>query len=315
MALSIAAVARAAPCHENPQAQPTTPEPGPVLAHSLLGEPLRTPPLAQQRREQLEVELAVAEANHDADPSNEDAIIWLGRRLSYLHRYDDAIRVYTNGLAIHPDSARLLRHRGHRYLTLRRLQDAESDLARAAELIKDKPDEIEPDGQPNTAGIPTSTLQSNIYYHLGLARYLTADYDGALSAYRDCLRVSRTPDMHVAASYWLYLTLRRVARDDEAAEVLAAISADMPILENHDYHRLLLLFKNERSAEDVMAAAGDVASVSYATTSYGVGVYHLLNARDEQARRHFDLARAGGMWPAFGHLAAEAEVARLTLPP
>ena len=40
---------------------------------------------------------------------------------------------------------------------------------------------IEPDGQPNARNIPTSTLNSNIYYHLGLAQYLKGEFEAALS--------------------------------------------------------------------------------------------------------------------------------------
>ena len=48
-------------------------------------------------------------------------------------------------------------------------------------LVAAKPDEVEPDGAPNARGIPRSTLQSNIWYHLGLAQYLAGDFDGILS--------------------------------------------------------------------------------------------------------------------------------------
>ena len=51
-----------------------------------------------------------------------------------------------------------------------------ADLRRASQLVAGKPDEVEPDGAPNKAGIPRSTLQSNIWYHLGLAQYLRGDF-------------------------------------------------------------------------------------------------------------------------------------------
>jgi hypothetical protein len=57
------------------------------------------------------------------------------------------------------------------------------------------------------------------------------------------MKFSKTPDMVVATSYWLYLTLRRLGREREARRVLEPIRADMEIIENADYHRLLLAFK------------------------------------------------------------------------
>ncbi len=262
----------------------------------------------------MEAELAAAIADHDADPTDEQAIIWLGRRLAYLHRYDEAIKVYTDGLSHHPDSPRLLRHRGHRYITLRNFAAAERDLARAVELVRDAPDEVEPDGQPNAAGIPTSTLQSNIYYHLGLARYLSGDFERALDAYRDCQRVSRiNHDMMVATAYWHYLTLRRLGRNDEATALLAPITPDMKIIENHDYHRLLLMFKGETTPDDIRrASAATPGSVAHATIAYGLAMRHDFAGDATAAVADLRTAISGDMWPAFGHIAAEAELARHT---
>mgnify|MGYP006178114509 CR=1 FL=1 len=51
-----------------------------------------------------------------------------------------------------------------------------ADLERAASLVRGRPDEVEPDGAPNRFNIPTSTLQSNIWYHLGLAYYMRGEF-------------------------------------------------------------------------------------------------------------------------------------------
>src|SRR4029079_14854032 len=118
------------------------------------------------------------------DPSSADAAIWLGRRLAYLGRFPEAIEAFTQGIAIHPADARLYRHRGHRYITTRRFDREVADLTKASQLVAGKQDEVEPDGAPNKAGIPRSTLQSNIWYHLGLAQYLSGDFDAALASYR-----------------------------------------------------------------------------------------------------------------------------------
>ena len=82
----------------------------------------------------------------------------------------------------------------------------------AAALIEGTDDEVEPDGLPNALGIPVSTLHSNIWYHLGLARYLKGDYEGAVQAYGRGLEVSRGPDNVVSTTHWLYMALRRLGR-------------------------------------------------------------------------------------------------------
>ena len=307
--LAAALAACATPPRANlPPSSPAAPSDAPVEATSLLGEPLRRPTLDAATRARLEGDLARARAEHDAAPADADRIVWLGRRLGYLGRHREAVDAFTRGIALHPDDARLLRHRGHRYITLRDFSRAEADLERAAELVRGRPDEVEPDGAPNRFGIPTSTLQSNVWYHLGLARYLQGDFAGALDAYREAMRVSTNDDTRVATSDWLYMTLRRLGRDAEAARVLEPIRRDMRILENEAYHRRLLMYRGELAADSLLAGGADPLTV--ATQGYGVGNWHLYNGDRARAMQVFRRVVAGGSWSAFGYIAAEAELAR-----
>lgn len=280
-----------------------------VEAVSLLGEPLPAPVLPQATRHLYEQRLAEAQRAYDRTPGNADSIIWLGRRTAYLGRYRDAIRIFSDGIAKHPNDPRMYRHRGHRYITLREFDKAIADFDRAASLIRGRPDEIEPDGIPNALNTPTSTLHSNIWYHLGLAHYLKGDFPRALAAYREAMRVSSNPDMLVATSHWLYMTLRRLGRKAEAEAVLAPISRAMPIIENDAYHRLLLLYKGELSPDSLARSGSD--ALTDATAGYGLGNWHWYSGRGDEARRVFRRVVSGGNWASFGHIAAEAELARL----
>lgn len=294
-------------CHDESSRQPeiSSTSQRPTSVTSLLGETLEPVALPAEVQEDFEAKLRAARAEHEADPQDADALIWLGRRLAYLGRYEEAIGVFSQGVRAHPLDARFLRHRGHRFITTRQLERAIDDLERAVDLIAGRPDEIEPDGLPNAAGIPTSTLQSNIFYHLGLARYLEGDFDGAIEAYRECLRVAGNPDMLVATSHWLYMSLRRLGRNEEASLRLEPISPDLEILENHDYHRLLLMYAGLLPADEVWRPADD--ALSNATLGYGVGNWHLYEGRPEQAEEVFNEVLAGESWAAFGYIAAEAE--------
>jgi tetratricopeptide (TPR) repeat protein len=278
---------------------------------SLLGKPLISAAPAEAARERLDANLAAAREQYNKNPNDADAIIWLGRRLAYLGRYRDAIATFTEGIQKHPTDARMYRHRGHRYLTVRELDQATADFSKAAELIAGKPDEIEPDGQPNAKNIPTSTLNTNIFYHLGLAHYLRGEFEPALKAYRECLRFSKNPDMLIATTHWLYMTLRRLDRPGEARQALEPISADMEIIENTSYHRLLMLYKGTEKA-DALASSLAAGSLDAVTIGYGLGNWHLYNGRRDQAMTTFRLIveRNETQWPAFGYLAAEAELAR-----
>ena len=279
-------------------------------AVSLSGKPLVSPPPTGETKTRLEADLAKAQADYDRDPASADAAIWLGRRLAYLGRFRDAIDVYTRGIAQHPGEPRLYRHRGHRYITIRKFDLAIADLRKASQLIAGKKDEIEPDGAPNQAGIPRSTLQSNIWYHLGLAQYLTGDFGAALASYREGIRVSRVnDDMLVATSDWLYMTLRRLKRDAEARQVLEPIREQMDVLENGAYHARLLMYKGLRTPESVLNL-NTADDIQIATQGYGVGNWYLVNGDRAKAREIFEHVVAGKAWTAFGFIAAEADLAR-----
>jgi tetratricopeptide (TPR) repeat protein len=297
--LAVAGCAPADPSHATGQ--------GPE-AISLLGQPLYPPALTPERRAELERELAGARADYERDPASADAILWVGRRLAYLGRYREAIEVFGDGIEKHPEDARMYRHRGHRWITLRRFDDAIRDLDHAARLVAGRPDQVEPDGMPNPYGIPTSTLHTNIWYHLALAHYLKHDFEQALVGWRRCLEAATNDDMRVATADWLYMTYRRLGRDAEAARVLEPFHADMEILENHAYHERLLMYKGEIPVEALLSP--DAADpIQLATYGYGVANWHLYNGDRDQAMALFRRVVAGPAWAAFGHIAAEAELA------
>ncbi|HET7696027.1 MAG TPA: tetratricopeptide repeat protein [Vicinamibacterales bacterium] len=286
-----------------------SPPPG-AEAISLLGKPLVPAPIPAETRRTLEENLKKAEIEHGKNPDDPDATIWLGRRQAYLGRYREAIETYSEGIEKHPDDARLYRHRGHRYLTVREFPKAIADFTRAAALVAGQPDQVEPDGQPNARNIPTSTLQSNIYYHLGLAHYLTGDWARAADAYARCMTVSKNPDMLVATTYWYHLALARQGRMADAARLLQPISADMEIIENASYHRLLRMFKGELTPDALLAPGA--AGLDAVTTRYGIAAWHLAHGRRDAAIPLLRAVVDGApqQWPAFGYIAAEAELSR-----
>ncbi len=165
--LSACAAVFVAPLLASPQPEP--PQPVRPEAVSLAGVPLY-PPEPIPNREQLLRDLQQVQSL--ANTTTPEAIIWMGRRQAYLWRYRDAIETFTKGIARYPNDARMYRHRGHRYITTRQFDSARKDLEKAASLIRGRADEVEPDGAPNPSGQPRSTLQFNIWYHLGLTHFL-----------------------------------------------------------------------------------------------------------------------------------------------
>ena len=105
-------------------------------AVSLLGDTLYPPTQPAEIREGHEQRLAVAQEAYEADRSGADALIWFGRRTAYLGQYREAIGIFTQGIRQHPDDARMYRHRGHRYISVRRFDLAIEDLEHATGLIR-----------------------------------------------------------------------------------------------------------------------------------------------------------------------------------
>ncbi|HVF29718.1 MAG TPA: tetratricopeptide repeat protein, partial [Pyrinomonadaceae bacterium] len=213
---------------------------------------------------------------------------------------------------VHKNDARFLRHRGHRYLTIRCFDDAVRDFEKAAELTKGKPDEIEPDGLPNPKNIPTSTLQSNIWYHLGLAYYLKGDFEKARRAYEEAQKVSTNNDMRVATSYWQYMTLRRLGKKKEGKKVLEPFKGNIEIIENDEYLKLIRLNRGEATPETLLSQiSGDSNTLGSASLGYGIGNYFFYNGEQEKADAIFRKILAGNQWSSFGYIAAEVELANL----
>lgn len=268
------------------------------------------PKLSAEQRRDFQARLAEARADFEKNQSA-DNFIWLGRRTAYLGRYKESIAIYTEAIAKYPKDARLYRHRGHRFITLRCFDDAIKDFQKAAKLVKGKPDEVEPDGLPNARNIPTSTLQSNIWYHLGLAHYLKGDFGSARKAYREAEKVSKNPDMMVATTHWLYMTLRRLGREKEASAALAPITDNLEVIENGDYYQLIKLYQGKLKPSDLLSDPNQTAnSLSNATVGYGVGNWFLYNGRAAEAESIFRQVVLGIQWASFGHIAAAVELTR-----
>ena len=276
-------------------------------ATSLFGKPL-SPPSPIPNQAKLEKDLQ--DAQSVADTSSADAMIWIGRRLGYLWRYQDAIAQFTKGIERYPNDARFYRHRGHRYITVRQFAKAVADFEKAASLIQGKPDEVEPDGAPNPSGVPRSTLQFNIWYHLGLAHYLQGNYQRAYDAYVECMRVSKNDDSVIATADWMWMTLMRLNRKADAARVLDQITPKMDILENASYHRRLLMYKGLEKPEALLDTA-KADDTTIATQGYGVGNYYLVTGDTTKAKEVFQKVISGGGWNAFGYIAAEVDLVRM----
>ncbi len=308
----------AAPSSSGADHARSAPLPAPQARSVLDGRGLRWPLLTAAERATMEAELAQARARHDAEPESEDAIVWLGRRLAYLGRIDEAIAAYSAGLDIRPRSVRLLRHRGHRFITIRDFPAAYDDLLTAARILAEDeiPDEPEPDGRPNAQATLLSTLHGNILYHLGLAAYLKGDIAQAASIWGDAMRrLEMSDESRVSFLYWRYLALRRIDSTLTARDELAALPDPSDLLENHAYARALRFFRGAMTESELLGSARP-GSIDEAVILYALATGALASGERDKGAALLERILASDPWPAFAATAAEADLARLRgLPP
>ncbi|XWN36921.1 MAG: tetratricopeptide repeat protein [Balneola sp.] len=271
---------------------------------SLLGDTLETNSsmLPEALSERID-SLILLERSREAET---EAVIWEARYLGYNGEYRRAVDLLTKRIEQDSKNPALYRHRGHRYISLRAFDLAIKDFEKAVELIKGTEDVIEQDGLPNALNQPTSSLHTNIWYHLGLAYYLTGDFEKAQKAYVECINASTNDDMMTAALYWYYMSLRRDGQDEFAGKIIDPVRSEMNIIENDSYHKLLLVFKGEFDPNTLLDAEGD--ALSNATTGYGIGNWHYINGRKDRAMEIWQSVYDAGNWASFGFIASEAEL-------
>lgn len=273
---------------------------------SLLGDTLYTsPPTEKLISRYQEKKLA-----YEKDPTDIDQIIWYGRFTAYMGNYNEAIKIYSDAIEQYPGEARLYRHRGHRYITVRNFDKAIEDLTIAATLIKGKENSIEPDGMPNKRNIPVSTLHGNIFYHLGLAHYLNRNLGPALSAFKQCLETSNNPDNVVSATHWIYMINKRLGRSSAAENYLRSIHATMDIIENQSYLRACLFYKGEISLDEIQSISSTDAA-SNSALSYAIANWWYYSGYAEKAKELYTEIVGQEDWASFGYIAAENDLAKL----
>ena len=149
-----------------------------------------------------------------------------------------------------------------------------------------------------------------------MAQYRPGYYERQLGNWGECLRWSTKPDTQCAAAHWQAMTLAKLGRFEEIAKLVEPITADLPVVEYHAYHRLCLMYKGELEPERVLASVaapesnGGATAVDFATLGYGVANWLACHGETERARAIFERVAAVENWAAFGRIASEYELAR-----
>ena len=263
---------------------------------TLLGDTLISPLIKEGKS--LD-EFKSAQKIYFNNEDNSESLIWYGRRAAYLGYYQKSIDLYSEGIKKYPDDARFYRHRGHRYISTRQYDKAIKDFRKAIGLIDEKVDQIEPDGLPNKKNIPLTTLNGNIWYHIGLAYYLKNDMNNALKAFSNRSVSHKYDDNIVSSAHWLYMINRRLGDIEGADRIIDKVNSEMDIIENMSYHQSCLFYKGELKESQIVI--DDVALYSLAN-------WYMYEKNDTiNAKKYYQKLLKNGNPYSFAFIAGESD--------
>jgi tetratricopeptide (TPR) repeat protein len=231
--------------------------------------------------------VARAQRDVDADPRSVQKLIALGIAQSGARQMQEAVRTFTRALAIEPANPILYRWRGHRNLSVRNFDQAMADFTR---------------------GYGMDSTVYGILYHLGVLRFVRGDFNAAADAFRRAQPLAPDAGELAGSTDWLWMSLMRAGRASEAAAMLARRPDSLAT--TAAYARRLKLYRGEIGPDQVLTPS-DTGDVDVATLAYGLGNWYLVRGDTTRARAAFERSVASGGWPAFGFIAAEAELRRL----
>ena len=250
----------------------------------------RSPAGVEYRAQSDTGPIARARAALDADPRNVQRVIALGVAQSGARQFREAIETFTRGLAIAPNDAMLYRWRGHRYISVREFDKAQSDLTR---------------------GLQLDSTNYGILFHLGVLRFIQGDFNAASALFTKAQ--PRAPDGGELAGStdWLWMSLSRAGRAADAKTMLARKLDTLPTTPGYAYVSRLKLYRGALTPETLFSPA-DTADVQVATLSYGLGNWYLAQGDSAKAKATFQRAVKSGGWPGFGFIVSEVELARMS---
>ena len=232
--------------------------------------------------------------NLAADPKNISLVLQLAHAQAARRQYREAVATATTGLAFAPNNADLYLERGHRELGLREFKAAMKDLEQATRLAPEFLD---------------------AHYHLGLAHYFSGEFDAAAASFDRARSLAKNDDSLIDCSNWLYVSLRRAGKEQQAEQVLVRITPEVKNTEPHLYFylRLLHFYQGKLTAEAVLppppARPDDLeGELSFDTVSYGVGNWRFYHHDNSGAMELFRKVVKGEAWNSWGFIGSELEL-------
>lgn len=278
----------------------------PQEAVSFSGKPLYRYIIPEERLAETESRIAELEAKQKK--SEEDYI-----NLGYLYvnagKYQGAIELYTRGLEEFPNSFKLLRHRGHRFINVRQLEKAIVDLEKALELLGKENSDVY---QYRLSGERFGTYEHWIWYHIALYHYLNEDYAKAAEAYEICVTTATNNEVLIGAVDWLYNAYQKNGEPEKAVEALKYVPDDIESRQNYPYYQRVMLYKGLRNPNDIidLDKPGEEWNGLDMTNGYGVGNWYKWQGDEETAQLIYDNILKTPFWGAWAYVVTDREQSR-----
>ncbi len=272
-------------------------------ATSFAGKPLFTTPAKPEALAKSDSAINAIKAKVEL---GEDDYVEIGKQFVATARYKMAVENYTEGLAKYPNSYKLLRNRGHRYITLRQLDPCIADLTKAEELIRNEPDVME----FGLDGKPTASVRHQIWYHIGVYNYLVGDFQKAAAAFEQAVATGGDLKNVVGASDWLYNCYQRQGDKTKAEAVIKPISPDADTDRESAYFRRILLYKGVIKPEELVNVnmAPDSMGVNEVTKMYGLANWYRYGGDTTTANMLCKNILQSNAWPGFAYAGAEKDI-------
>ena len=247
--------------------------------------------------------LAAAKQKLDADPKNLELLRALEQEQVKAWQYREALETCARGLQIAPQTAAFYVERGHREVALQQFAATIADMKRA---------------------IAIDPSIGDIYYHLGLAHYFRGEFAPAADAFQKSVDIAKSKgaegtDGVTNSTNWLYASLRRAGKKDEAAKALEAVPPEVTTKDPHSqvYLNLVRFYQGRMKDSEVVEPEpprdGHVylePELKFDTSAYQVGNWYLYNGNRSKAREYFERIAKGGVWITWGFVGAQVELAK-----
>ena len=229
-----------------------------------------------------------AKAAAEKNPTDPELWIKYGRALRRQMMHREAIEAYCMGITYNPFYALLYRHRAHAYINIGEYTVSAATFEIALRLDPGNWD---------------------CWYHQGVAYYLAGQYDRAEVSFRECFSRSNLFDDDVATKDWLWLTLMRLGKTKEAAQVVADVKPGHPVqYADCGYYNRVLTYNGTITPEQALEEAGKDGHL-YATAAYGIACWYLFHGERAKCYEILKNINDNPSWGGFAEHAGRRDFA------